>query len=350
MLCVHNTFTNSNLYVKSPLLWWLILNFKLNFMIKKDKLIFGLVLPLLMSLFLASCHPDPDRETFPLSADISNSVDGKQVAFQGLSHSATSWMWDFGDGTTSTEQNPVHVYTDGGYYTVDFTATDDEGNVETDQVTLALAVTNYTLLTGGPTAANGKTWKLAASHTAAGDFLAYANIDLTPVLPEYTPLPNGTFGLLLGYGEIYDDTFTFHFDGGYEIMPKAADGGVFSGLVHQFVTTGGADIVELHPDAEDFGMCRAKYTPEEGASFSYVAQEDFDVPIIPAFGGVAAWKDVTTLDFSGSGFLGFRDFQSKVIVLSITDTSMQVIMYMAASPGDLPANSHALVLSFEVVN
>jgi PKD repeat protein len=30
----------------------------------------------------------------------------------------TSWNWDFGDGTTSTEQNPVHTYTENGTYTV----------------------------------------------------------------------------------------------------------------------------------------------------------------------------------------------------------------------------------------
>lgn len=30
----------------------------------------------------------------------------------------TAWEWSFGDGTTSTEQNPAHIYTDTGYFTV----------------------------------------------------------------------------------------------------------------------------------------------------------------------------------------------------------------------------------------
>lgn len=30
----------------------------------------------------------------------------------------TSWTWDFGDGTTSNEQNPVHTYTESGTYTI----------------------------------------------------------------------------------------------------------------------------------------------------------------------------------------------------------------------------------------
>lgn len=34
-----------------------------------------------------------------------------------------SWFWDFGDGTTSTAQNPEHTYASGGVYTVSLTIT-----------------------------------------------------------------------------------------------------------------------------------------------------------------------------------------------------------------------------------
>ena len=30
----------------------------------------------------------------------------------------TAWKWDFGDGATSTEQNPTHAYAAGRDYTV----------------------------------------------------------------------------------------------------------------------------------------------------------------------------------------------------------------------------------------
>ena len=40
----------------------------------------------------------------------------------------TSWSWDFGDGNTSTLQNPSHTYSQNGTYTVTLTASNSFGN------------------------------------------------------------------------------------------------------------------------------------------------------------------------------------------------------------------------------
>jgi PKD repeat protein len=40
----------------------------------------------------------------------------------------TQWYWEFGDGTNSTEQNPSHLYTTGGNYTVNLTVWNDMGS------------------------------------------------------------------------------------------------------------------------------------------------------------------------------------------------------------------------------
>ena len=44
--------------------------------------------------------------------------DGKKVTFEDESRFASSWYWDFGDGDTSTERSPEHIYAADGIYTV----------------------------------------------------------------------------------------------------------------------------------------------------------------------------------------------------------------------------------------
>ncbi|MEJ7599196.1 MAG: S8 family serine peptidase [Kofleriaceae bacterium] len=59
------------------------------------------------------------------------------------------WAWDFGDGTTSTEQNPTHTYAAAGTYTVTLTVTDAGGLTGTTSQQVTATRSNPTLqLTG----------------------------------------------------------------------------------------------------------------------------------------------------------------------------------------------------------
>ena len=51
-----------------------------------------------------------------------------------------SWYWEFGDGATSNEQNPKHIYPDDGTYLINLTVTDDDG--ATNGVTKIILVKN----------------------------------------------------------------------------------------------------------------------------------------------------------------------------------------------------------------
>jgi PKD repeat protein len=46
---------------------------------------------------------------------------GKTVQFTDASYKSTSWSWNFGDGTTSTQKNPVKMYSAAGLYNVTLT-------------------------------------------------------------------------------------------------------------------------------------------------------------------------------------------------------------------------------------
>ncbi|MCD6171331.1 MAG: choice-of-anchor J domain-containing protein, partial [Thermoplasmata archaeon] len=49
-----------------------------------------------------------------------------------------SWHWNFGDGNTSNQQNPTHVYTSPGNYTVTLNVTDAWGNWSVDTTTAVI--------------------------------------------------------------------------------------------------------------------------------------------------------------------------------------------------------------------
>jgi PKD repeat protein len=61
-------------------------------------------------------------------AGFSSTISGLSVSFTDASLYATSWSWTFGDGNTSTLQNPAHTYGAGGTYTVCQIATNSCGS------------------------------------------------------------------------------------------------------------------------------------------------------------------------------------------------------------------------------
>ena len=70
-----------------------------------------------------------------------NSCTGEISFIDSTLGNPTSWLWNFGDGTTSTQQNPTHFYTTSGTYTIILSATNTNGtSVDTviDYITINL--------------------------------------------------------------------------------------------------------------------------------------------------------------------------------------------------------------------
>ncbi|HSH60376.1 MAG TPA: PKD domain-containing protein, partial [Acidimicrobiales bacterium] len=68
--------------------------------------------------------PVVDFTAWPTSASF-----GQTVGFHATSTGhPTSWSWDFGDGNSSTLQNPSHAYASAGTYTVTLTAANVAGS------------------------------------------------------------------------------------------------------------------------------------------------------------------------------------------------------------------------------
>ncbi len=60
------------------------------------------------------------------------------VVFTNNSQNATSYWWDFGDGTTSTDMNPYHYYPVPGDYTVMLVAANEHCDPDTATVLISV--------------------------------------------------------------------------------------------------------------------------------------------------------------------------------------------------------------------
>jgi PKD repeat protein len=68
--------------------------------------------------------------TVTISSNKTNGVAPLTVEFQGIGNDpdgeVESYSWDFGDGGTSTQQNPTHIFQSSGIFTVTLTVIDDK--------------------------------------------------------------------------------------------------------------------------------------------------------------------------------------------------------------------------------
>jgi len=86
----------------------------------------------IVNLGNASLAPElfTDSPSYPyasFSMNVSSGYAPLTVQFHDTSKNVTKWSWVFGDGGTSTQQNPVHTYSEARTYTVTLTAGNANG-------------------------------------------------------------------------------------------------------------------------------------------------------------------------------------------------------------------------------
>ena len=106
---------------------------------------------------------------------------GNTVQFTDLSRGgATAWRWEFGDGATSTQQNPTHTYPGPGPYTVRLSVTNGVGTnslSRTNFVTVLPACLSYCPANGsGPVAGSASNfWITRVALTTPAGAVIYGN-------------------------------------------------------------------------------------------------------------------------------------------------------------------------------
>lgn len=74
---------------------------------------------------------------------------GLVVTFSNESTGGSSYLWDFGDGSTSTETSPTHTYATGGLYPVTLTVTNSCGSdVYTSNISVSVSIEDIDLING----------------------------------------------------------------------------------------------------------------------------------------------------------------------------------------------------------
>lgn len=152
--------------------------------------------------------PQPD-----FSANIFNICSGEPIAFTDLSQPGsgpiTSWQWDFGDGTFSSLQNPVHNFQFPGTFAVTLVTTDANG-CSTTEIKNGYIVVNQT-----PNADFSANNALGCTAPLVVNFLSVNN-------------PPGVvhswdFGVPGGTSASINPTFTYNNNGAYTVSHIVSD-------------------------------------------------------------------------------------------------------------------------------
>jgi PKD repeat protein len=145
-------------------------------MIKSIKF-FSLMVVVLLNL--TACTTEDDTVTKPeLDARytyVLESAQGK-VTFINTSENADSYLWDFGDNTTSATQNPVKIYAQTGEYTVTLTAKNTaKGTSKTFSSIVSIFVFEGGLITNGNFGGGISPWTLGTINPIPANLLVTEN-------------------------------------------------------------------------------------------------------------------------------------------------------------------------------
>ncbi len=129
--------------------------------------------------FVETIYNAPQPVTVELIANETIALVETAIQFSDLSQGFVGWWeWDFGDGQSSFEQNPTHIYSAPGFYDVSLTILDNLGNPLTQSKPDYIRIFSQYL--PGDLNFDG--------HNTVSDIVVLVNIiigEITPTTPQY---------------------------------------------------------------------------------------------------------------------------------------------------------------------
>ena len=95
--------------------------------------------PIAFGQFITPIPPQPLLPFANFSSNLTSGYAPLSVQFTDLSRNVDRWNWDFGDGSSSNQQNPAHTYSIAGNYKVTLTVNNKNGTESRSETVNVLA-------------------------------------------------------------------------------------------------------------------------------------------------------------------------------------------------------------------
>lgn len=302
---------------------------------------FSLMTMAVLAVLMLSCKEDTPAPVVEIFFE-ADAMDPYTINFTTTSSNASTFSWEFGEGSVGVGAEVSHTYLSSGDYTVKVTAAGDGGStVATKDVSIAASISE--ILSGGPDAANGKTWLLSRTATPGVD--GAGSVD-----PSYpADLMPGVDNLLdlIGLGAEYDNEYTFFNDGTYSV--NNVNGNHLAGWIYSAMNIPEADWVTI----TDVGIFAVKVTPSTNATWMITEDTDLVVDAVDEnTDGSGTTKTVTFEDadyitFANGGFIALQDFYPNVTVREVASDRITLSVFMNSVMAEPSRPSHCITLSFD---
>jgi hypothetical protein len=218
---------------------------------------------LCIGLSFQSCEEEDTGISTELLARFTQTINQSKgtVTFINLSENATSYTWDFGDGTSSKVINPEKTYNTSGTYDVKLTANNENNETTIFQDIIEIEII---LITNGDFENGSEAWIIGVDDDVPAPVVtendnSFYEVNITNPNPNQAFLVNVSQKVAITQGEIYILIFEAWSDRDRTLIAGIGlSGGDFSNDTQTVNITDTQQQFELTLSSQEFGALNAR--------------------------------------------------------------------------------------------
>ena len=221
---------------------------------RKAQSVLLLILPIIISL--SGCRKLPLSR---FEVESTNAYVGETITFDNKTLNASTYLWDFGDGETSTTKEVTHKYTSVGTYTVKLTAYSKKGNASS-MSNKVITVTKSQAQIDGEASSQliMKSWSLDSLNLDENNGPTHVNYPVANLwggTTEYLYIFSSPDVLTTHRDGVQESAHTWVFNSGTELE-------VDNQVIHNVTTLNGTRFVFSRPSSQDPNYTETWYFTE----------------------------------------------------------------------------------------